>query len=1518
MIKKRAAAFVLAAAVCLSSVSFTAFSAGTDRRFAPNVIAEAELGSVKSDMIIAADKYSSGGRYIVSKASAVSKAENIKTDEASYLFDISKENTYTLYARVYFPASSTSEFYYRWNREDWKTHSGKKNSNYEWVKVCEVDLSAGIRKLEISHKSTGAVIDCFYLSSDADAVPPEPEGVEMRSIESGSVFSQQQKEEFNVTEVGGIFEAENAKLHNDTAIVTDKECSGGSGVRTTKEAETRDLPDQDADGYIEVEFTTDTTKSYTVWVRMLAPDGGRDSGFTQLGSDKYVNHNFTISDTYNWERIGTVSCTAGEKNTIRMRPRECGWTVDQFIVVASTAYIPSGIVKEINLDSSSAKLEFEWETPPYNPPANEHPRVYFRKSDIPQIKENMEAEENADAKAKLLDEAENEIEVGTKYSENILAKIMSKAFYYQLFGDAEKGRAAIDCFFKLADWDDLASVLDNTRRYGACIEVAGIVYDWCYDLTTAEERKSIINMAVGWATPMEIGWPPSKQGSLVTHGAEAQLLKDDMSFAIAVYDERPDIWNYVGGRFYEQYVPERQWHLGSQVNHQGNNYGQYRNMFSGYGYLLITGMGLPEPYSGHDVGTHAYNHTVYTRRPDGTPFLSGDMWSATPMSYNTIGQEQGLVELACSKDPLVKDELIRSARTATKSGVKYNIAVSAAKWLLFNQPQVTPEPQESMPLSYYFKSPMGIMYARTGWQEGVNSPVAVAEMKVGEYWFGNHQHKDSGSFQLYYKGPLATESGFYQNGVFYGSSDHTNYTMQSIAHNTMLVYDPNEEPLDFAGQVNDGGQRWPLGIMQSTYENIQKDPQHHRATVEAEEIDPQNPMTPEYTYIKGDLTNAYSDKISDFKRSFMFLNLDDDTVPAALIVFDKLSVPNPSLEKTWLLHGQDNPEISGSRTIWKSNPYTDKNTGETYSGKMVHDMLLPAANQADMKIASSPELGWNTIRGVNYPHPELSPDREENTYRLEISPKESKETNYFLNVMQVTDEGNTRYLSPELLETSELYGVKIKDRVVMFSKSGKALSGLTEIKSSNESLKYTICDIQPGTYKVTAGESEQTITAYENGGVLSFTAAAETVKIEKISDDTKVNEEVRSPGEAESMIIKVDGGMASFTETETVNDKVMVPAEELAAKVKCKRTKGFLKEIYNDSEQQIQVIVRPDSNILSVNGNNVEMTNNTYYKNGKLMVELRPFAEAFNYIVNWDSLTEGVYLVSDRKVIVKDEEGYVKITNAKNDDDSMVDAANGAINVKDRNLSTLWAAEGKNRYIDIELEREAILENIEIIFNPNSKRTPYFEIQISSDGVNYEKIYEGEGSSEADGQSWEVFMFDPAHVYKTKYVRYVANGSNMSLWNGVKEIRFKEGEDKLPWEMTDEYVKVIRAKGDDGEVDERYTAPNLIDSNSRTIWAAEGDGRYIDFELENETEISGLDIVFNPNSNRTAKFSVSVSSDGVNYEKIYDGKSNPNSEKYTWESFDFGKKVKAKYVRYTGHGSNISFWNGVNEIRIKK
>ncbi len=1523
MFKNKIISLVLSAAVLFSAFGTAAVSAAPSADFKPDMIIEAEHGSARSSVSIASNEYSSGGRYIVSNTADIKSETEITLDEASYLLNIEREQSYNLFARAYFPKGTATQFFYRWDRGEWKTFSGKAAADYEWVLMGSFVLTKGTHKLELCHKNRGVELDCFYLASDENAVPELSENVKSRPVKSeNDSFVQLQKEEFNVVDSGSVFEAENGSLGAYASVRNDKTRSGGSSVGITNEAETRDLPDSSEDGFIEVEFKTDQTRSYSVWANLLAPSSAADSCYVQVddgtGESKYVNTTMVISPEYGWLRLANVKCEAGKTYKIKMRPREAGWAVDQFLIAAKSSYTPHGIVKEVT-DDLTAELVPVTELPPYNPPAGEHPRVYFRKSDVETLRKKVDAEENKTAKEALENQANSEVEVSeTDYSSSVLGAAEAKAFYYQLYGDRKKGREAVDIILKTVDWD-IGSGQDITRVYGAAIETLSCVYDWCYDLTTAAERQKMIEIAIGWASFMEIGWPPNLQGSLVGHGAETQFLRDDLAFAIATFDERPDLWNYIGGKFYAQYVPERKWHLASQLNHQGANYGSYRNYCSGYGWILITGMGLPEPYSGYLVGTDSYSHRIYLRRPDGMNFMDGDMFSYAPMEYIDAGAEGLAVELACSKDPLIKDELMRTTRTTDKNGnLLTSLGTSAAKWIILSQPDVKRASREGMPLSYYFGSPMGVMAARTGWGDGVNSNSVVAEMKVGEYWFGNHQHKDAGSFQLYYKGPLATESGFYQNGVFYGSEDHYNYTMQSIAHNTMLVYDPNEDKIDFSGFVNDGGQRWPSGIMQTTYQNILSDPQHKRATVEAHEIDPENRMVPGYTYLKGDLTNAYSDKISDYKRSFMFLNLGDEKIPAALIVFDKLSVSNSSFEKTWLLHGQQNPEIKGQRTVWKSNPYVNKETGERYSGKMVHDALLPAADKASMKIASGAEIGWNNIRGKNYAHPQTSPDREENTYRLEISPTDKKDTDYFLNVMQVTDEDNTSYLSPKLVETNDFYGVKISDRVVLFSKTGNKISGKTEIKTDGGKLKYIVCDMPGGTYEITSNGEKQTAAVSEEGGVLSFEAESGLAVIEKTDSEAAPNQENLKPQNAETRVIKVDGRVIGLNpEAELVGDKLMVPAEDIAVKLRAKRSKEFLKEVYTDSEQEITVTLRPDSDYMTANGKEVKFSNNTYYKNGKLMVELRPFAEAFNYVVTWDGLYSSVYLAANRKVVVKAVEGYAKTIGAKNDGGE-IDSNNQSPNVLDSDLSTLWAAQGKGRYFDIELEKETILENVEIIFNPNSKRTPYFEIHISDDGENYRKIYEGAGSPEADGETWEVFKFNPRELYKAKYVRFVSNGSDMSLWAGVKEMRFKEGEEMTVWDMTDDYAKVILAKDDGGEVLEGCGADNLIDSNSRTIWSALGMGRYVDLELDDETEISGLDIVFEPLANRSAKFSVSISEDGENYTKVYEGKGDPQAEKNTWETFDFGKKVRAKYVRYTGLGSNISLRNSVNEIRVKK
>jgi heparin/heparan-sulfate lyase len=94
-----------------------------------------------------------------------------------------------------------------------------------------------------------------------------------------------------------------------------------------------------------------------------------------------------------------------------------------------------------------------------------------------------------------------------------------------------------------------------------------------------------------------------------------------------------------------------------------------------------------------------------------------------------------------------------------------------------------------LPLSRYCGFPFGWAIARTGWDD--NS--VIAEMKVNVYNFITHQHHDAGAFQIYYKGPLAIDSGSYTGSSGgYNSQHNKNYFKRTIAHNSLLIYDPDE------------------------------------------------------------------------------------------------------------------------------------------------------------------------------------------------------------------------------------------------------------------------------------------------------------------------------------------------------------------------------------------------------------------------------------------------------------------------------------------------------------------------------------------------------------------------------------------------------------------------------------------------------------------------------------------------------------------------------------------------------
>ena len=331
---------------------------------------------------------------------------------------------------------------------------------------------------------------------------------------------------------------------------------------------------------------------------------------------------------------------------------------------------------------------------------------------------------------------------------------------------------------------------------------------------------------------------------------------------------------------------------------------------------------------------------LYRRRPDGQVMPAGDVnpeRGASP-SYSL----PAMLAYSYYKDPYLAGEYQRKPRVENHCMI-FDI--------LWRDLDIEPAPVETLPLTRYSGTPFGWMIARTGWDE--NS--VIAEMKINEKHVGNHQHLDAGSFQIYYRGPLAIDSGTYQGSSGgYNSPHNKNYFKRTIAHNSLLVYDPDEkfECWNYGGgdkteyAANDGGQRMPGDRWDTcrSFEDLLGE-SYTVGKALAHDFGPDRNV-PEYSYLKGDITDAYSDKVREVKRSFVFINLNDTAdssarIPATLIVFDKVVSSDPGFRKYWLLHSIEEPVI-------ENNTFTVDRTLNGDSGRLHDTVLLPEPGNAEI------------------------------------------------------------------------------------------------------------------------------------------------------------------------------------------------------------------------------------------------------------------------------------------------------------------------------------------------------------------------------------------------------------------------------------------------------------------------------------------------------------------------------------------------------------------------------------------
>ena len=733
-------------------------------------------------------------------------------------------------------------------------------------------------------------------------------------------------------------------------------------------------------------------------------------------------------------------------------------------------------------------------------PPKEHPRVFVRSWEIPALKERMAHEDGRKIISKLKkasvprtpQEDAAEKDRGFRYyakMRGLTSKVQLQALEYLVNGDEAQAREAIVSMLDTLKKTNFGTKNDLSRASGSMLLVGGMIYDWCYDLFTPEERQAYVNEFVRICHTMECHYPPKRTEPIAGHSSEWMILRDLLSCGIAIYDEYPDMYHHVITMLYQDYIPVRNYTYRGHNYHQGSSYFNVRFTNDLNSLWILDKMGAGAIYD--PAQQYVLYDMIYRRRPDGQVMPAGDC-NPAPRKRPQSFSQPAMLAASYYHDPYIAYEYER------KPDTEPHMLMLELLWRDFDLKGKEPS---DLPLTRFSGTPYGWMIARTGW--GKNS--VVAEMKVNEQFYGNHQHMDGGAFQIYYKGPLAIDSGSYQGSSGgYNSPHNKNYFKRTIAHNSLLVYDPSEkfacwnygggDKTEFA--TNDGGQRMPGDRWETcrSFENLLSEAYTVGKTL-AHGYGP-DAHAPEYSYLKGDITKAYTSKVEDVRRSFVFLNLEPKgnadlnpegaaiDVPAVMIVYDHVVSADPSFKKYWLLHSIEEPQTG-------TQEFTVMRTKDGDTGKLHCSVLLPEADVT--KVGGPGKEFW--VFGENYPNAATTrpdPCNERGEWRVEVTPKTAVAEDCFLNVIQVMDNTVTP-LPVQKIDGEKVVGAAVGGRTVIFSRDGKALSEEFSFelpKAAGKKVKVLVTDLSAGKWTVINGKKiiEQVDVDPESGS-LYFTAA---------------------------------------------------------------------------------------------------------------------------------------------------------------------------------------------------------------------------------------------------------------------------------------------------------------------------------------------------------------------------------------------------------------------------------------------
>lgn len=445
---------------------------------------------------------------------------------------------------------------------------------------------------------------------------------------------------------------------------------------------------------------------------------------------------------------------------------------------------------------------------------------------------------------------------------------------------------------------------------------------------------------------------------------------------------------------------------------------------------------------------------LYKLLPDGTPSREGD-------------NEYPILD---DRDTAVLGYAVNRFKNPYAAWILRDSGFAVREWavpvldFLWNDPDVTPRnpalaDKEELPHSRYFPGVDQLVF-RNGW----GADATRIEFDCGPY-LAKHQHLDRNHFTIYHRGHLAIDSG--ADYTESESPHYLNYYRRTVAHNTMLVFDPQEHFFwseNLMEAANDGGQRMDSSRFWNTVRS-REDWEKTRDLWEVGKLKIVDSGSDEvggrgsYNYALGDATRAYSPhKLRFFTRQLLYLpDLD------VLLAFDRVVSTDPSFRKTWLLHGVNMPSVEGTGTASGNGAETFGNAKhfrfQEGEGEILVHTLLPAnhfttrrggagyefwtpgdvncgpwgsGRNWEMEPAEGGPLPsdplelemWRKFYGNDMTRIERSNHRNvvPGAWRIEVSPSQPEMEDLFLHLFEINDRRKTGRVNVELLQGAGIAG----------------------------------------------------------------------------------------------------------------------------------------------------------------------------------------------------------------------------------------------------------------------------------------------------------------------------------------------------------------------------------------------------------------------------------------------------------------------------------------------------------------